>query len=126
MEERKQKIFDICMKVLKYVVLVTYIIVTILLISILVKQYISDKNMVEPENTIEGLGLVFAIVIAILAPIGLGAITLFDIIGLIISIIEKNSIFRKKNIKYFLIMIFVLVITYFLILGFGYLLVNQL
>lgn len=125
MEEKNKKIFNICMKILKYVILVTYIIVTILLISILVRQFLEDKNINETQNTLEGYGLVYAIVIAMLAPIGLGVIALFDIVGLIISIIEKESIFRKKNIKYFIIMLIAIVITYFLILGFGYLFVNK-
>lgn len=125
MEEKNKKIFNICMKILKYVVLVTYVIVTILLISILVKQFIEDKNIDKTQNTLEGYGLVYAIVIAMLAPIGLGVIALFDIVGLIISVIEKESIFRKKNIKYFIIMLIVIIITYFLILGFGYLFVNK-
>ena len=112
-------------KILKYVVLVTYVIVTILLISILVKQFIEDKNIDKTQNTLEGYGLVYAIVIAMLAPIGLGVIALFDIVGLIISVIEKESIFRKKNIKYFIIMLIVIISTYFLILGFGYLFVNK-
>lgn len=111
---KSNKVLNVCMTILKVTVITLHVLLTIFLFCILINNFFSDLEFIRnhPDEHVEGIGLVFVILVVFIAPIGYGVIMLLDIIGLVLSIINEKKENWKKNKIFFIISTISVIPTY--------------
>ena len=108
-EEKKKKPFDLTVKIYKIVSIILYAIWTTFLFYLV----ISARIDVETGDAGKALGYVFVLIIVIaIGLIGYGIMTVIGIVGLSLSLANKENPKRKGNIIFFSIETVVSIGTY--------------
>lgn len=97
---------DKFLKVYKYIYFIIYLVLTFFFTYVLIDD-IKLKN--DPSQSFAGLG--FALVVLVIGSITYGIFSFINLIIMIISIVNKDSLYRKKNIILTLIMFLLPIIT---------------
>ena len=105
--------FKIILEIIRYATLVVYALWTLFVVVSLIDAYNDSVN--RPENSIDPFALAYAILLltsmVVYAPIGL-----LNIIGLVMSIVNKTHKKRKVNIIYFICAIAVIIVSIIVLL----------
>lgn len=111
---KTNKVLNVCMTILKISVVTLHVLFTIFMFYVLIKNFLSDLEFIKnhPNEHVEGIGLVFVILVVFVAPIGYGVILLLNIIGLVLSIINEKKENWKKNKIFFIISTISVIPTY--------------
>ena len=113
-EEKKKRPFDLTVKIYKIVSIVIYCIWTLFLGYLVISSKIDAENA---NDFGEALGFVFALLIVIvIGLIGYGIMTVIGIVGLSMSIANKENPKRKGNIIFFSIETLMSIGTYALLI----------
>ena len=91
--------FKIILEIIRYATLVVYALWTLFVVVSLIEAYNDSVN--RPENSIDGFALAYAILL-LTSMVVYAPIALLNIIGLIMSIVNKTHKKRKANIIYFI------------------------
>ena len=100
--------FKIILEIIRYATLVVYALWTLFVVVSLIEAYNDSVN--RPENSIDGFALAYAILL-LTSMVVYAPIALLNIIGLIMSIVNKTHKKRKANIIYFICAIAVLIVS---------------
>lgn len=113
-EEKKKRPFDLTVKIYKIVSIVIYCIWTLFLGYLVISSKLDAENA---NDFGEALGYVFVLLIVIvIGLIGYGIMTVIGIVGLSMSIANKENPKRKGNIIFFSIETLMSVATYALLI----------
>ena len=117
----QRKGLDIFLKILKVLIPVALVAFLIFCGYDLVDIYLEDLKHIGEEGTyVQGYGLSF-VVLLILGLVYNGIVLAFSVVGLIASLLYKNSISRKKNVVTFVLLCVSPVVTELLLVGMYYL-----